>query len=345
MAHEQKPEAVPEGGAQKQVTQQRAGAFRCRVCRTCFGAPAGAAGVTCPSCGADRTDRLSVPEGAVDYVLADRSQGTTSHDILFAQWAKWCNYVTPHQYDLAIHRQNSELREDGVARPIHEVMVSLGFIDEDTSDSLLRFLAMPRPDACDEDMVRRLLLSKRANAQDLQRACELHRRAAAGGGIVPPIGQFMLQKGLINEVDLVRLLREQSDDGTGSLRLALAMRGPQATGGILARPRIRAAARKIVTGIGLAALVALVLWWALHEPVRKVWVVCKTCNAVRKVEAPQEWPAKCPACGYRTSWPAVKCRNGHIYARTTPLTVPGEACPECGSTAALPITNGDVPDR
>ena len=53
--------------------------------------------------------------------------------------------------------------------------------------------------------------------------------------------------------------------------------------------------------------------------------------------SPTDWPAKCPRCGSRAVYYAVKCPKGHIFTRKFPFTY--ETCPECGADRGYPLTD------
>lgn len=322
--------------------QTRYVALRCRGCGSVFRARAWKEGMSCSKCRAGALQPLPAPGGAVDYVLADRSHGTTAADVMFAEWAKWCGYITANQYNSAVHRQNSELQPGGKARPIHDVMVSLGFIDEEKANGLLGFLAQRRPDSHDEDFVSGLLRHGGVDKQQVQRICALQREMAGKRNEVPPIGQLLVQNRIITEARMLELLREQAKNGTGSLRMALTMSQPvsrQSAVGNLARqvtksPHIvRNAA--VLLGLVLAVLAA---WaWALHEPQATAYGYCTTCKSWVAVPwTAAGWPARCPRCGTKGVMFAVMCPRGHVFLRDSPFG--HEACPECRSDFGRPLT-------
>ena len=320
--------------------------FRCRLCRRSFQAEV-ASGLACPACGGDTIEKVHVPAGAFEYILADRSQGTTALDVMFAQWAKWCQCITPHQYDVAVHRQNSELQEAGVARPIHEIMLQQGFINDETADGLLRFLSFPRPDDFDRDFVARLLSEdEHVDEARVKEVGAVQQRMAAGRAMVPPLSQLLLSRGVITEVQLLDILREQTREGAGPLRLAAAMAGsvkrgsgPATVKGMLTGR----AARKVVMVAVLFAIAATLLTSYFYEPPARIWGYCRQCHAIVKVEAPapgETWPLKCPVCGYRDLYVAVKSLNGPVFGRQHAMS--REPCPVTGSLTVHLLTDEEA---
>jgi hypothetical protein len=327
-------------GATEQEAQQAAPprAWECRVCSTRFPTPGDERGKPeCPACGADSVEKLDAPGGAVEYVLAKRTHGTTKQDVRLAQWAKWAKFITPHQYDLAIHRQNSEAQEQGYGRPIHEVMESEKMIEPGQSIGLMQFLALPRPNEFDEDFVDRLLRQKDVERSEVRRVQKLQSEMAGPGKCVPPIGQLLLNKGVIDEVTLLEILRQQARNDTGSLSLAMKIRGrrKQAADEL---QKLRPLARRV----GLAAVVLIVLgaiaFAVTYEPPRMVGMLCENCGVTYWGPGPTKkatWPLRCINCGAQELWPGYVCVNGHVFRRQHSQDL--RPCPECGSTLAEPL--------
>lgn len=326
-------------GATEQEAQQAAPprAWECRVCSTRFPTPGDERGKPeCPACGADSVEKLDAPGGAVEYVLAKRTHGTTKQDVRLAQWAKWAKFITPHQYDLAIHRQNSEASEQGYGRPIHEVMESEGLLSPGQSAGLMQFLALPRPNEFDEDFVERLSRHADVPRSRVRSVQELQRKMGGPGKCVPPIGQLLLNKGVIDEVTLLEVLREQARDETGSLSLARKIRGRRR------EPRDEIEKLKpMARRIGLGLLVLLVLgaigFAVVYEPPKTLGMMCENdrCGITYWGPGPksnESFPAKCPNCGQMTLWPGYICAEGHVFTRQH--TMDRRPCPECGTRRA-----------
>ncbi len=320
-------------------------ALRCRSCGSSFRARAWKEGMSCPKCHARGMQPLPAPGGAVDYVLADRSHGTTAADVMFGEWAKWSGAVTANQYNAAVHRQNSELQAGGKARPIHEVMLSLGHLTEEKANGLLAFLAHQRPDECDEDFVARLLRQRGIDKIEVERVSALQREMAGKRNEVPPIGQLLVQNRVITEARMLELLQEQAAEGGGSLKMAQTMchRPPKESAvGNLARqvthsPNI---ARNVVVLLGVLLAVGAAWAWALHEPGETAYGYCTTCKTWQAVAwTAATWPARCPRCSLKSVQFAVKCRNGHFFLRDSPFG--HEKCPACGSGFGWPLTKAE----
>jgi len=344
----ERPEQGEAGSEEQGGERPTYVAVRCKSCGAGFRARRWREGIACPNCGSASVERIPAPGGAVDYALADRSHGTTASDVMFAQWALWCGHITPHQYDVAVHRQNSELQEQGVARPIHEVMISLGFLDEEVAGRLLKFLTVRRPNENDEDFLRRLLARGRVEEQKVRAVSKLQQEMAQKRNEVPPIGQLLLRKRVITEAEMLEILNEQAREGRGALRVALGsevawQERPEAVAAVEALGPPPRNLGKIVLLVLLSLLAAGAWAWQLKSPRPAVWIRCQGCGRLGKVawpKSPKDWPVECPYCHQRKAYFAVKCRNGHIFARRSPYS--HERCPICGSDYARPLTDADV---
>jgi Zn finger protein HypA/HybF involved in hydrogenase expression len=317
-------------------------AVRCQSCGDAFRVRAWKEGMSCPRCRAAQVQPVPAPGGAVDYLLADRRHGTTQEDVVFAEWARWCGYITANQYNAAVHRQNSDLQSSGSARPIHEVMISLESMDEVEANGLLRFLALRRPNADDEDFVARLLRQADVDPEEVQRTFESQRATARKRNEVPPVAQLLVQKRVITESRMLDLLQEQARDGTGALKTALDMSKPppresaigKAAGRLLGRPGLLKNAA-IVLVLGLA--VWGVWSWRLREHSFDAYGQCSSCGAWVTVPwTAAGWPAVCPRCRLKTVRFAVECPRGHVFLRASPFSY--EHCPECGADMGRPLT-------
>ena len=318
-------------------------AVRCGRCGATMRARGQTEGLKCPHCHSSRLSQVPVLGGAIEYACADRRHGTTAADVMLAEWAKWCNYVTANQYNAAMHRQNSEMQASGAARPIHEILIAQGAIDEQRVTGLLRFLCRKRPDADDEEFLARLAQRDDVDAAQVKEVAALQRKMAARRNEVPPIGQLLVQRHVISEGLMMEVLAAQAADGGGSLQTCLAMSQPP--------PKSTAAGRLVSRAKGspqlIRSMVVLVLLsllaagiWALQFREETLYVVgrCEKCEAIVKVEwTPTQWPAKCPRCGRRAVYYALMCPNGHLFTRAFPFT--NERCPECGADRGRPLTD------
>jgi len=318
-----------------EAEQGRFVALQCRKCGGMFRARQWRDGVSCPNCRGSSVRPVPAPGGAVDYMLADRSQGTTADDVAFAEWAKWCGFVTANQYNTAMHRQNSELHETARTRPIHEVLASMGLLDKDKVEGLLRFLALPRPNLHDKDFVARLLRHGHADPEQVERVCRLQRRMADQNNEVRPVCQMLVHRRLITEAQMLEVLHEQEGQELGDLAVARQMAQRPPRDSVLMKLGRRVKGRKVplrsIAVLAALLLVAYAVWsWQLRRPQIFVYGQCERCKCFVQVPwSATDWPRVCPVCRHRSVLYLVRCPKGHYYVRASPFSK--EACPECGS--------------
>jgi ssDNA-binding Zn-finger/Zn-ribbon topoisomerase 1 len=310
-------------------------AFVCQSCGARFRGTAQGPPGACPQCRRKSVRRLEVRGGALDYALADRRQGTTAEDVAFAQWAKWAGFITANQYNTAMHLQNGEVRDTGKGRPIHDVLVSLGFLDKDKVEGLLRFLAVERPNRNDKDFAARVLRHGWAEPDRVESVFALQRRLAGRRNEVRPLAQMLVHKRVLSEGRMLELLHEQEKDGIGNLTLLRSM---------AERPHRQRAVSKLgarlvgsrlpLRGVALLVLLAAVaygVWaWQLSPPKIFAYGRCTRCQSVVRVRwSATDWPRRCPVCRHKTVLYLVRCPQGHYFLRSSPFSK--EPCPECGS--------------
>ena len=326
----------------KQAPESHDTAVRCGNCNASMRARGALDGLKCPNCRSTDLREVPVIGGAIEYTCADRRHGTTAADVMLAEWAKWCGYLTPNQYNTAMHRQNSELQASGAARPIHEVWIDLGFIDEHRVEGLLRFLCRKRPDADDEDFLARLGAREDVDPAQVKQVAALQRKMAARRNEVPPVAQLLVQRHVLTEGQMLEVLQAQSAEGRGAKTTALAMsQAPVKESPASRLVRQAKGSPRAVATLALAVVLGLLatgLWaWQIRE--KPVYVVgrCSDCEGLVKVEwSVTDWPARCPRCGRQAVRYALICPNGHLFTRESPFTF--EACPECGAGHGRPLT-------
>jgi hypothetical protein len=317
-------------------------AVKCLSCDRQFRVRKWSEGMSCPECRATDVQPLPVPGGAVDYLLADRSQGTTRADVAFGEWARWCGFITANQYNTAVHRQTSQIQDGGSSAPIHEILIGMKALDEERAVGLLRFMTVRRPNADDEDLMSRLLATGKVDPQKVA-ACRTEQAALAKErNEVPFIGQLLLRRRVVDEETLVRILHEEDHERHGALHMARMMSTPPPKDTPLAKLARRTAKspRLVRNAVVLAVLTAVVVAvWAynLSETEQVTYGQCETCGFQQEVTwSATDWPATCSRCRKKTVMLLVKCPNGHIYTRLSPFS--RSQCPVCKSGQARPLT-------
>jgi len=147
-------------------------------------------------------------------------------------------------------------------------------------------------------------------------------KAATRQHEVPPLCQLLVEQRVINEAQMLAVLRLQQQGGRGALHLAHEM-------------VVRALVILVVFLLGLG------VWWrqaAANVP--RMYVRCLDCGFVSEVRWSNTFPVKCPHCGRVRAVYLKVCSNGHLFPSQSPFEP--EPCPVCGSPTSRPATAEDV---
>ena len=324
---------------QQEATSRACVAVLCEACGGLFRARRWREGMACPRCRSGHVKPVVAPGGAVDYYVADRSQGHVPADIRFAQWAKWCELITPRQYEIAFVKQNRLIQDGRPARPIHEVMVGEGFLNELEAAGVLEFMSRPRPDAEDASFVEALLTMVDVEKAKLEEVQGLQRKASEQCHEVPPLCQLLLEQRVVSEGQMLAALKFQERMDKGSLRavkqLVTKPKKESAVGAVRRAVSLKDPTVRKVALVVVLFLIAIVMWVRQGGgQSAELYVYCKKCSQVSPVGWTTEFPVECPACGANEAFYAVVCPKGHVFIRGSPYS--HELCPVCGATSARP---------
>lgn len=325
--------------------QQKYVAVHCGKCGRRFRARKWQEGLVCPSCHSGEVRPLVAPGGAVDYYVADRSRGYTAADVRFAQWAKWCEAITPRQYDLAFFKLNRLAQEGSSVPPIHDLMVAEGFLDKDAAVKLLEFLGLPRPSEQDRTFAKALMMTGAVDPSKVEEARQLQAKAAGKYHEVPPLCQLVLERHLLTEGQMLALLRKQEEAGHGTLRTArqaVAKPAQETAAATLTKAASLRNPRNRKLAIILACFLLGLGMWAWHVSASRVWmyVQCERCTAISRVEWSKTFPVRCPRCEKEYAYYLVVCENGHQFTVNSPYV--SEPCPRCGTFTIREFTKDDL---
>jgi len=319
-------------------------ASKCSNCGAKFKLRSWRKGFQCPECKQGELAPITIQGGAVDYYLANRSSGYAKADIRFAQWAKWCELITPRQYDVAFIKQNKQITPESEPEPIHKIMIEEGWISEKQAINILEFLSRKRPDQDDEDFAVAIINSQAANEKDLEKATKIQREIAEKANEVPPLAQVMLEKRIINEKVMVSLLKKLHSLGKGPLKTAIEAVKGEKTKKTRKKQGVKKLAKKnspLLKQLSLIALlfvVALGVWaWQNHQPPEKFVGICDKCDEVNILSWSPDLPLRCPDCRQTAVYPARLCRQDDTIFPTKNPYIPS-SCPECGSTDVKGLT-------
>jgi len=310
-------------------------ASECEACGKRFKLRKWREGIKCPKCKDGKLAPLLADGGAVDYCVADRSEGYARADIRFAQWAKWAELITPRQYDQAFAAQNRIVKKKENPPPIHEFMVEEGWISEKQALGLLEFMCRERPDEDDRQFARAVVEAGEAGSGEVEKVSKLQEKIAQKANETPPLCQLMFEKRILSESAVVSLLRMLRKKGQGPLYSVAESTGKP--------PRIktrkhgtRKAARENIQTIKRVAFVAIlfllaagVWYWQGRETPYMFIALCESCGETNRMAWESSFPLECPDCGEAAAYNARVCEEGHVFPGRPYHSI---SCPECGST-------------
>lgn len=328
--------------------QTNAVAAECQSCGHRFRLNQWGENVQCPECRANRVQPLVAPGGAVDYLTADRSEGYAPADVRFAQWAKWTGLITPNQHEIAFVKQNRQIQRGSDPDPIHEIMVNENWIAREQAEGLLEFMAFHRPCEDDEEFAELIKNRTDADEEKVDRTRKLQAGIASSRNEVPPLCQLLMEKRVITEAQMLGALKHLQKQGRGPLEKARRMAGERKS-----TRRVQAVKKKIslknpVIRNILIVLLLLLLGvgaWQIHASRGpKAAVKCRECDEVSWVSWSQSYPVKCPSCGSKSAYYAMKCKNEHIFTISNPYQR-RKKCPVCDTTRVRPLKEGDLEEE
>lgn len=329
-----------ENNAQEQ-TPARLILVICDQCGARFKSKQWREGVKCPKCKEGALSPGVAPGGAVDYVLANRSEGYAIADIRVGQWAKWAELITPHQYEVAFVKQRRQVSAGGEIEPIHEILENQGFLTEGAATAILEFTTLTRPDGDDADLARRVIEKNIAPADKVKAIQDAQAKMAETANEIPPLVQLLCEKRVIDEGQLRALLGMQKQAGVGPLVTIPELIDRNRKESIYEKvakgvkpPKHQIKNVLLVVGVFLLAGAAWYHQWRRQQV--HVDVIFMDTRQQARILWPHAWPAKNLRTGKRTGYMLVKChRCGHEFGRENPDA--RTKCPICGCPTAFPL--------
>lgn len=308
---------------------------RCESCGTSFRNVRWAEGTRCPRCRSPRFFPVPVVGVAVDYALADRSQGYALEDIRFAKIAQWAGLISAAHYQDAFNRQNEFVAAKATVPPIGEILLKMKALDKAAVAAILRYRCQERPGE-DEAEFAGLARQSKFLSEEKAEECRMAQVEAAKLGQEPaPLPCLLYEKRYLQENQILALLQKQA---AGDAGLIHQIRREIRENTVTAGERIfgpkgtpQRSLRITVAGVLAAAILILGIREAVVEPPKNVVTFCTACQVRGGMPFTTKWPAKCPDCGAKTPsvYPLAICiRCGHTVA-VKDGELPGK-CEKCG---------------
>ncbi|MFP4027476.1 MAG: hypothetical protein ACLFWL_06780 [Candidatus Brocadiia bacterium] len=324
---------------------QDAVAVRCEECGSLFRATKWREGLECPKCSSGHVKPEVAPGGAVDYYVADRSEGYAPADIRYSQWAKWSGLITPHQYEIGFIKQNRMIQHGEDPTPIHEIFINEGWITKEQAIRLLEFMCIPRPNEEDGRFIQILRETAEVDQERVEKIHKAQSKAAMKYHEVPPLCQLLVEKRVLGESEMLRILNQIKQRGRGALKIVeeLVIKPTKKTRGekLLKSISYRNPRARNIYIVAVLFLAAMGIWrWQTAENVPKMYVKCKHCGKINKVKWAKELPVRCPNCGNKRAFYAMIGEDGHVFTVKNPY-IP-HVNPKTGSPDVRALSEEDV---
>ena len=314
---------------------------RCESCGGEFSNVTWLPGVPCPRCGSDQLAPVTVVRSSSDFDAADRSQGFALEDVRFGRLAQWADFITPKQFQHALHIQKETARRGGRVPDIAQTMVKQGWLTRRQRDAVLRARSVEPGNREDQDFAQLALNAGKATAEQLEACRAIQEDAAARGRDVPPLPILLYEKRYLREKHVMALLEAAAQRDAG---LLAAIRRDAAGEGRKPGDRL-ARCREYVRqypqlAVALLVLILVIAFWSYRSVARTeiAEVQCENCFAIGGAPADSEWPIKCPDCGQKAMYPRAVCLECGKEFIVKGVGY-GTGCPKCGANNYKMITD------
>lgn len=299
-------------------------------------------GMKCPKCKSPDFYPVTVIGGAIDYTLADRSQGYAIEDIRFAQLAKWAGIITPSQYTQALKRQRQLAGPSQKAPHIAQVMTNERFMESAEIAAVFAAMCTPRPGPDDEAFADLALQNRCATQEQVQECRLIQTQIAKGRNEVPPLGQIMFEKRYLNEAQVQALYQKMAGRELGvvhQIREAYEDSRELSAFERIAGTSDEPERRRMFYTICILSLLVVAVWshWIFGGGGEKMWFKCGNadCGKLYKARRVEEFPATCRFCKKKEARYAQKCINcGEVFGTDGWWGRP--VCPHCGKARIEP---------
>ena len=287
---------------------------------------------------------------AVDYAMADRSQGYAIEDIRFAKAAQWAGLITSSQYQEAFNRQNAYVDSGQAPPPIGDVLHKMRALTRAGEAAILHYRSLERPNQEDDDLLRLAVQNEFLDKAKAEEVRKLQKELVQEGLDSPPLACLLYEKRYLHENQILALLQKQAGGQAGLIyRVQTDVEENTETTserflGAKGTPQ-----RKfwLFALVGLLVLVALMATRkAVTAPPKYINTFCVNCETRGGLPFNTDWPAKCKDCATRTPsvYPLAICKRcGHsMVVKDKKLP---KACPDCGARDKVIWFTADINEK
>lgn len=298
-------------------------------------------GDTCPKCRSENYCPLVVKGGKPDYETADRSQAFALEDIRFGRLTQWAELATPNQVQRALHEQKALAGAGQKVPDIAALFLRDKLLTKEQAQAL-HAARRARPNSKDDqEFAKAVLRLGYVSQEQLDECRRIQKEADSAGHDALPLPMLVLEKRLMQENQVLALLKNAERQGTGLLHRAKTIPREERTPPmeVLLGPKGAPLYWVRAFIIILLPIVILAMGYRVATGAGvRCTTQCAKCMAVTGAPDNSKWPIKCPGCGSLTMWPQAICLDCGSRFAVTGIGY-GIDCPRCHSSRFKHVTN------
>ncbi len=314
---------------------------RCEDCGARIGNIPWRPGTPCPRCGSGHFTPVPIIRRGSDYDEADRSQGFAIEDIRLGRLAVWAGYINAKRLQQTLHEQRQLAMGGGSAPDLGALLVKQGAMTRNQTKAILGVMNAVPGNQADEEFARGAVQNRFARREQVAACQARQQEIVQTGRDAPPLALLMHEKRELQENQVLALITASEKRERGILyriHQAEARLNRAKLARLLVNSPLRAVDPRLVAVLGVVLIAGIVfLPMAWHTPTTAA-TECTNCGALGGAPADSKWPIVCSECGMGTVYPRSICeRCGKMFPTTGAGY--GVACPQCGSTDHVLVTN------
>jgi len=313
-----------------QVADASRRTYQCLGCGRTFAPRADGGEPRCPGCGSSRCE-------ATERTVAGQAVPATAprEDDRFARLAIWGKLITSEQFAECVAEQRS-LAEKGRDVPsLPSLLIEKGYLSHEQAEAVFRAMTTRTPEQWRNHFGQIALRKGFITEKELREGLEAQTRLILSHGSAPFLGHILLERGHLNERQVLEVLRVQERYRIGALhdlQRRLAPRSRRLWGVLRAHPHASLAAAAV---LAICLLGTSIILLRRSMPLRDgVRLICDQCGYTATLP-PAAISEPCPRCHRGAMCTPLWCEHCKV---AFPLKVHTsedgepwvEGCPVCG---------------
>lgn len=326
---------------------------RCETCGSTFRNVVWKEGARCPRCRSPKYMPLPVVGQAIDYALADRSQGYAIEDIRFAKIAQWAGFISATHYQEAINRQNEFVASKSAVPPIGDILTDMRALTKVQHQFVIEYRLRPRPNPEESEFARLAVQAKLATQEEIDECRLAQEGEKKMGRDAAPLACVLYEKRHMQENHIQAVLEKQAERESGLKHEAQEYVEENTVKPVEKVFGVKGSAdrKRRLAGAALVGVVALVFLGRAIVAAGAIPIatICTNehCRARGVMPYDTAWPAVCPVCTVDppTVYPRAICRRcgaDHVLREGGALPA---ACEKCGARDRVVYITRDVDEQ